>query len=172
MVELSYSLHLGNDKNKSKKARKTAKSNQSGTTSLNNNSIQNAQNAMDVSKMASSADNSSLFMFARHIIDEYKKKYNIIVSARDLVAIYPDMTCHIYITADLEERVKRRYNEYNGKYSIAEIRKMIVERDRLHEKAGFNLRCEKSITIDVTECKSAEESAKKIYEKLKEMNIL
>lgn len=139
---------------------------------VNNNSIQNAQNAMDVSKMASLADNSSLFMFARHIIDEYKKKYNIIVSARDLVAIYPDMTCHIYITANLEERVKRRYNEYNGKYSIAEIRKMIVERDRLHEKAGFNLRCAKSITIDVTECKSAEESAKKIYEKLKEMNIL
>ena len=29
MVELSYSLHLGNDKNKSKKSRKTAKSNQS-----------------------------------------------------------------------------------------------------------------------------------------------
>ena len=36
MIELSYSLHLGNNKNKSKKARKTAKSNQSGTTSLNN----------------------------------------------------------------------------------------------------------------------------------------
>ena len=78
-------------------------------------------------------------MFARHIIDEYKKKYNIIVSARMiLVAIYPDMTCHIYITADLEERVKRRYNEYNGKYSITEIRKMIVEETDCMERAGFH----------------------------------
>ena len=50
MVELSYSLHLGNDKNKSKKARKTAKSNQSGTTSLNNNSIQNLQQLSKVDK--------------------------------------------------------------------------------------------------------------------------
>lgn len=139
---------------------------------ISNDKIQNAQNAMGVSKMASMADNSSLFLFARHIIDEYKKKYNIIVSARDLVEIYPDMTCHIYITADLEERVKRRYNEYEGKFSIDEIRKMIVERDRLHEKAGFNSRCKQSITIDVTECKSAEESAKKVYEKLKEMRVL
>ena len=50
MVELSYSLHLGNDKNKSKKARKTAKLNQSGTTSLNNNSIQNLQQLSKVDK--------------------------------------------------------------------------------------------------------------------------
>ena len=50
MVELSYSLHLGNDKNKSKKARKKAKFNQSGTTSLNNNSIQNLQQLSKVDK--------------------------------------------------------------------------------------------------------------------------
>ena len=32
--ELSYSLHLSNDKNKSKKARRTAKTNDTNTTSL------------------------------------------------------------------------------------------------------------------------------------------
>ena len=38
---LAYSIHLGNDKNKTKKAKETAKNNQSNTTSFSNNSIQN-----------------------------------------------------------------------------------------------------------------------------------
>src|SRR5574344_958309 len=42
-MELSYSLHLGNDKNKSIKARKEAKNTPSGTTSKNNNAIQNVK---------------------------------------------------------------------------------------------------------------------------------
>ena len=43
MEELSYSLHLGNDKNKSKRARRTAKTNDTNTTFFNNNAIQNHQ---------------------------------------------------------------------------------------------------------------------------------
>ena len=39
---LAYSIHLGNDKNKTKKAKEIAKNNQSNTTSFSNNSIQNA----------------------------------------------------------------------------------------------------------------------------------
>jgi len=39
---LAYSIHLGNDKNKTKKAKQLAKNNQSNTTSFSNNSIQNA----------------------------------------------------------------------------------------------------------------------------------
>ena len=42
-MELSYSLHLGNDKNKSIKARREAKNTPSGTTSKNNNAIQNVK---------------------------------------------------------------------------------------------------------------------------------
>ena len=42
-MELSYSLHLGNDKNKSIKARQEAKNTPSGTTSKNNNAIQNVK---------------------------------------------------------------------------------------------------------------------------------
>ena len=41
MEELSYSLHLINDKNKSKKASRSAKNIETGTTSLFNNAIQN-----------------------------------------------------------------------------------------------------------------------------------
>ena len=42
-MELSYSLHLGNDKNKSIKARQEVKNTPSGTTSKNNNAIQNVK---------------------------------------------------------------------------------------------------------------------------------
>lgn len=42
-MELSYSLHLGNDKNKSIKARQEAKNTPSGTTSKNNNAIKNVK---------------------------------------------------------------------------------------------------------------------------------
>ena len=48
--ELSYSFHLGSDKNKSKLAKKVAKENVSGTTSLSNNAIQNAKDLSDVNK--------------------------------------------------------------------------------------------------------------------------
>ena len=48
--ELSYSFHLGRDKNKSKVAKKAAKENVSGTTSLANNAIQNAKDLSDVNK--------------------------------------------------------------------------------------------------------------------------
>ena len=41
MEELSCSLHLSNDKNKSKKASRSAKNTETGTTSLFNNAIQN-----------------------------------------------------------------------------------------------------------------------------------
>ena len=50
MEELSYSLHVSNDKNKSKKARRSIKNTETGTTSLSNNAIQNAKDLSDVNK--------------------------------------------------------------------------------------------------------------------------
>ena len=50
MEELSYSLHLSNDKNKSKKARRSIKNTETGTTSLSNNAIQNAKDLSDINK--------------------------------------------------------------------------------------------------------------------------
>ena len=50
MEELSYSLHLSNDKNKSKKARRSIKNTETGTTSLSNNAIQNHQQLSKVDK--------------------------------------------------------------------------------------------------------------------------
>ena len=134
--------------------------------------IQSMQNAIGVSSMASKANNSSLYSFAKDIIDKYRKQYNIIVSARGLVAIYQEMTSHVFITASLEERVKRRYNQYNGKISFEEIERTILERDKIHEKAGYNEKCDRSINVDVTECKNANESAKKVVETLMNNNYI
>ena len=93
MVELSYSLHLGNDKNKSKKARQTAKSNQSGTTSLNNNSIQNFQQLSKVDK---------------HNLRKYDDEQELIKTIKGTSSVVED-TKNLYL--DLFEESRIKYNE-------------------------------------------------------------
>lgn len=139
---------------------------------MNQEEIETMENSMDVSKVASKSDNNALFKFANNIIKEYNTKYNVIVSARDLVEIYPEMDLHLFVTADIEERIKRRYNQYKGKYSIEEIKNIILTRDELHNKAGFNKKCNKTVTLDLTDCKNANESAKKALNVLKEHSLI
>lgn len=124
--------------------------------------IQTEKNSTGVSKYTSKVNTDSLYKFARDIIDKYRKDYNVIVSARDLVKIYPQMTTHIFITASIEERVKRRYKQFNGKYSKKEIKQTIEKRDRMHEEAGYNQKFDKTVVVDVTDCKTARESAEKV----------
>lgn len=50
MNELSYSLHLGSDKNRKPSSKNMAKNNASGSTSLSNNAIQNAKQLSRVDK--------------------------------------------------------------------------------------------------------------------------
>lgn len=50
MTELSYSLHLGSDKNRKQSSKTVAKGNASGTTSLSNNGIQNSTQLSKVNK--------------------------------------------------------------------------------------------------------------------------
>ena len=92
-MELSYSLHLGNDKNKSKKARRTAKNNQSGTTSLNNNSIQNFQQLSKVDK---------------HNLRKYDEEQDLIKIIKGTSSIIED-TKELYI--DLFEDARIKYNK-------------------------------------------------------------
>lgn len=126
--------------------------------------IQTEKNSTGVSKYTSKVNTDSLYKFAASIIDKYREDYNVIVSARDLVKIYPNMTVHVFITASLEERVNRRYNQFNGKYTKEEIKETILKRDKMHEIAGYNSTYEKTVKVDVTDCKSAKESADKVME--------
>lgn len=130
---------------------------------INEDDLQSDVNSMAVSKVAKNADNSKLYKFAKKLIDNYKKQYNVIVSGRDLIKIYPDLDYHFFITADLDERVNRKMHQYeNTAITKDELKKHIQTRDELQEKSGFYKRYENTIDVDVTDCKSAKDSAKKV----------
>ena len=93
MEELSYSLHLGNDKNKSKKARRTAKTNETNTTSFNNNAIQNQWALSKVDK---------------HNLRKYDDDKELICTIKGTASIVED-TKNLYL--ELFEDARIKYNE-------------------------------------------------------------
>lgn len=134
---------------------------------INEDNLQSDATSLAVSKIAKDADNSKFYAFGKKLIDMYKKQYNLIISGRDLMKIYPELDYHFFVTADIETRVDRKMHQYtNEKITREELKKHIEERDSLQEQAGFYKRYDKTIDVDVTECKSAEESAMKILEKI------
>lgn len=81
--------------------------------------------------------------------------------------IYPDCDYHFFIVADLEERVKRKCSQYENKEVFEEIKQNIIKRDELQEKAGFYEYSPITIEVDVTDCKTVEESTSRVMEKIK-----
>ena len=106
--------------------------------------------------------------FGKTLIDGVRKDYNIILSSRDIVKMYPDVTYHFFIDATLEQRTNRKYMQYNKEISKEQIREMIQTRDELQEKSGYYKIYPQTKIIDVTDCKSAEESAELLLENMKE----
>lgn len=143
-----------------------------GGEKISNEEVESMENSMDVSKVASIANNKPLYAFGKQIIENYKKNFNVICSGRGMINMYPEMDCHLFITASLDARVQRRYKQYDGKYSIEEIRKSIEERDKLHEESGFNQTCDVTLKIDLSDCNSAKESAQKVLNEIKAKGIL
>lgn len=129
--------------------------------------LQSKESSLAVSEIGKIADNKNLYVFGHKIIDEFKNNYNIIVSGRDLMKIYPELNYHFLITASLEERVKRKCIQYNGKINEEEVRKNIIQRDKLQEESGFYTKYKNTIVVDVTNCKTAEESANKVFDNIK-----
>ncbi len=93
MEELSYSLHLSNDKNKSKKARRSIKNTETGTTSLSNNAIQNHQQLSKVDK---------------HNLRKYDDEKELICTIKGTSSIVED-TKNLYL--ELFEDARIKYNE-------------------------------------------------------------
>lgn len=91
--ELSYSLHLSNDKNKSKKAKRSVKNTETGTTSLSNNAIQNHQQLSKVDK---------------HNLRKYDDDKELICTIKGTSSIVED-TKNLYL--DLFEDARIKYNE-------------------------------------------------------------
>lgn len=129
--------------------------------------IQSKEISMAVSSLGGRTDEKALFVYAKNLIDEFKKQYNVILSGRGVLTIYPECDYHLFITADLEERVKRKASQYDDK-TLEEVKEIIIKRDELQKEVGYYDIHEKTTVIDVTECKSAKESADKV---LKILNI-
>ena len=133
---------------------------------IDEDNLQSQEASMAVSIAGGTADNSHLYVFGKNLINTYKEKFNVIVSGRDLMNIYPNLDYHFFITASLEERIKRKMIQYGSSSKYEEIKQNIITRDDLQEKAGYYKIYNNTIEIDVTDCKSAKESAKKILNKI------
>ena len=126
--------------------------------------LQSKASSLAVSLIGGTADNTKLFDYAIGLINEFKKENNVIVSGRAIMQFYPEVDYHLFITASLEERVKRKCIQYNEKEKVKEVKKNIKTRDLLQKLAGFYKIHSKTIKIDVTDCKSVEESTNKVLE--------
>ena len=134
---------------------------------IDEDNLQSEEASMAVSIAGANADNSELYGFARKLIDIYKKKFNVIVSGRDLMNIYPNLDYHLFITADLEERVRRKMIQYGNKTDENALKENIIKRDNLQKQAGYYKIYENTISIDVSDCKNVEESTKKVLKFIK-----
>lgn len=119
-MELSYSLHLGNDKNKSIKARQEAKNTPSGTTSKNNNAIQNVK---------------QLGKINHHNLRQYDNNQELIKTIKGSNDIVKDVK-ELYIDLFDEARL-----EYNNKQT-RDDRKIDNYFNKIANDAKHDLACE------------------------------
>ena len=131
--------------------------------------LQSKKSSMAVSKVSNTADNTRLYQFGKELIEKYREKYNVILSSRDIVKMYPDVTYHFFIDASIEERTNRKYMQYNKEIPKEQIKEMIQVRDELQEKSGYYKIYPQTKIIDVTNCQSAKESEKLVLENMKEV---
>lgn len=134
---------------------------------ISEEAIQSKEASMAVSSVAGGANHKSLFAFAKNLINELKETYNIIISGRSVMQIYPECDYHFFIIADLDERVRRKCMQYNNKETESEIRENIIKRDELQKQAGFYDYSPITTEIDVTDCKTVEESTELVLRKIK-----
>ena len=90
MEELSYSLHLSNDKNKTKRARQFAKNSETNSTSFSNNAIQNHQ-------QLSKAD--------KHNLRKYDNNKELICTIKGTSSLVED-TKKLYLDLFEDARIK------------------------------------------------------------------
>ena len=131
---------------------------------VNENDLQSLETSIATSKISNYANNEKLYEFGRNIVENLKQKYNVILSSRDIVNMYPNIDYHFLLVADLDERVKRKMHQYEGKITYDELKKHIQKRDELQKKSGYYKIHPITKVIDVTDCKSVEDEANKLME--------
>ncbi len=128
--------------------------------------LQSPENSIAVSKVSRVADNSKAYLLVRHYIDEFRKKYNVIFSGRDTKRIYPDLTCHIMLTADIEKRVEWKSGQYEG-IDKEELKNQINLRDELQRESGYYDTFEDTIVLDLSHCNTVDEKVDIVYNAIK-----
>lgn len=134
---------------------------------INNKDLQSEKSSLAVSAVSNVANNKKLYEFGKKLIDSFRENYNVILSSRDIVRMYPDVTYHFFITADLEERVKRKYIQYKEQTPKKQIEDMIIKRDEYQRKSGYYDLHDITQVIDVTYCKTIEASTEKVLKYIK-----
>lgn len=132
-----------------------------------NQELQSEKTSIAVSAVSNVADNKNLYEFGKRLIDSFAQKYNVILSSRDIMKMYPDTTYHFFIVADLEERINRKYIQYKGNLSKEEIKQMIEKRDELQKKSGYYKIYDNTYVIDVTNCKTSKQASQKLLQHIK-----
>lgn len=136
-----------------------------GEEKLDENILQSKEISIAVSSLGGKTKESEAIEFLRNLVIDLKKEYNIIISGRGIMKLFPDTDYHLFIIADLDERVKRKHMQY-PEIEIDDVRKNIIERDVLQKKAGYYDLEDKTEVIDVTECANVKESTDKVLEVL------
>lgn len=120
MNELSYSLHLGSDKNRKPSSKNMAKNNASGSTSLSNNAIQNAKQLSRVDK---------------HNYRKYDNNSELIEIIKGTTSLYNDVR-ELY-----DKEFKESIEEYNSKQT-RDDRKITDYFKKISDNAKNDLACE------------------------------
>lgn len=126
--------------------------------------LQSLETSMATSKISNVANNDKLYEFGRNIIEKFKQKYNVILSSRDIVNMYPKVDYHFLLIADIDERVRRKISQYKGKITEEELKKHIEERDKLQQESGYYKIYPITKVIDVTNYKTPEDTMNKLLE--------
>lgn len=126
--------------------------------------LQSLETSMATSKISNVANNDKLYEFGRNIIEKFKQKYNVILSSRDIVNMYPKVDYHFLLIADIDERVRRKISQYKGKITEEELKKHIEERDKLQQESGYYKIHPITKVIDVTNYKTPEDTMNKLLE--------
>lgn len=134
---------------------------------IDDEKLQSLKTSMATSKISNIANNRELYKFGKEIIEDAKSKYNVILSSRDIVNMYPKVNYHFLLIGDIDERVNRKYEQYKGILSKEELKEHILKRDELQRKSGYYKIHEKTIVIDVTEYKTIKEEKEALLKYIK-----
>lgn len=134
-----------------------------GNENVSEEYIQSKEVSLAVSSLGGKTNEKELFNYAKNLIDDFKKDYNVILSGRGVLNIYPECDYHLFITASLDERIRRKASQYDDS-ELEKVKENIIKRDELQEKAGYYDLSEITKVIDVTDCKSVDESTDKVLE--------